>query len=103
MSSYDNECDMWDTIASSERPPTSAERREIGRSKRARARRAGAPDTLTTTEAGITRDIAALDEGEYIWHDGAFRRVLSVQGRTVKMAGNHVLQSNNASTVEVAR
>ena len=61
------------------------------------------PATLATTDAGQSLSIHRLRPGRYIWHAGAFRLVTAVDGRTVRMAGNHVLRSLNASTVEVAR
>ena len=61
------------------------------------------PATLATTDAGRSLSIYRLRPGRYIWHAGAFRLVTAVDGRTVRMAGSHVLHSLNASTVEVAR
>lgn len=59
-------------------------------------------DELTTTEQGETRSITRLRPGDFIWHDGAFRRVLTVSGRKITMAGQHVLRSTHAATVEAA-
>jgi len=59
------------------------------------------PATLDTIAAGRALPITRLTPGRYIWHEGAFRLVTEVRGRTIRMAGGHVLQSLNASTVEV--
>ena len=59
------------------------------------------PATLTSTAAGRSLPITRLAVGRYIWHDGAFRLVTNVQGRTVHMAGGHTLRSLHANTVEV--
>ncbi len=56
---------------------------------------------LTTTEAGVSRSIFTLAEGDYIWHRGAFRRVTGVDGMTVRM-GRYALHST-CNTVEAAR
>lgn len=60
-------------------------------------------DELATTEQGETRPITRLRPGDFIWHQGAFRRVIAIRdARTVTMAGQHVLRSTHASTVEAA-
>lgn len=60
-----------------------------------------APATLDTLAKGAARHSWQVEVGQYVWHRGAFRRVTSIRGTTLRM-GNYYLGVGVGNTVEVS-